>query len=184
MINWDLPGWDYFSVPNITQWPDCQVACNNDNKCVGWTYVKDRQINNNCFMKSGVPVLSSNDVCVSGVKPRQNNQQVAWIYVNRTLSQKNPKAAHDFMHAPLWLESPSTNSNQWFVEFDIFIDHSIIEIFEPQGGRFALTTRVYPEEINANNIGIYVTNFSGDVRINTIDAWNLTNIWSAASRKN
>ncbi len=177
MINWDLPGWDYGNVSNIIQWSECQIACNNDVKCVAWTFVKDRQINNNCFLKSGVPPLFSNAVCVSGVKPKQNNQQVVWVYINRTLSQKNPDAAHGLVHAPLWLESTSMN-NQWFFELDIFIDHSVIEVFEPEGGRFVITGRVYPEEANANNIGVYVTNSTGNIVINTIDIWNLTTIWT------
>ena len=177
MIDWNLDGWDYFSVPNITQWSNCQMACNADKKCAAWTFVASRKLDDNCFLKSGIPFLFPKVGSTSGVKPKQNNQQVAWVYVNRTLSQKSPNVSHDLMHAPLWLESTSMN-NQWFVELDIFIDHSVIEIFEPQGGRFAITTRVYPEEPNANNIGFYATQASGDVRINTIDVWNLTSIWA------
>ena len=177
MINWDLPGWDYGNVSDITQWSECEIACNNDVKCVAWTYVKDRQINNNCFLKSGVSFLNSNAVCVSGVKPKQNNKQFVWVYVNRTLSQKNPSPARGIVHAPLWLESTSMN-NQWFLELDIFIDHSVIEVFEPEGGQFVTTARVYPEEANANNIGVYVTNSTGNIVINTIDIWNLKTIWT------
>jgi len=177
MINWDLPGWDYGNVSSITQWPDCKIACDNDVKCVAWTFVKNRQINNNCFLKSGVPFVTANSVCVSGVKPRSNNQQIVWIYINRTLSQKDPDSAHDPVHAPLWLESTTMN-NEWFVELDIFIDHSVIEVFEPQGGRFAITSRVYPEEVNANNFGVYVNQGAGIIIINTIDIWNLTTIWT------
>jgi hypothetical protein len=179
MINWDLGGWDYFSVPSITQWSDCQIACDKDNKCHAWTFVKDRPINNNCFLKSGVPLLSPNTVCVSGVKQRKTNEQVVWIYLNRTLSQKNPDSAHGPIHAPLWLETTSMN-NQWFLQLDIFIDHSVIEIFEPQHGRFALTGRVYPEEENANNLAVYVNNApnsNDNIVINTIDVWNLNTIW-------
>jgi hypothetical protein len=176
MIGWDIPGWDYFSVPNINQWSECQVACNNDNQCISWTFVKDRAINNNCFMKSGVPFVDSNSVCVSGVKQKSANQQFVWVYVNRTLSQTDPDAAHGIIHAPLWLEAPTMN--QWLLELDIFIDHSVIEIFEPQGGRFAITGRVYPEEVNANYVGVYVNTAPGNILINTIDVWNLTTIWT------
>jgi hypothetical protein len=180
MISWDLPGWDYFSVPNITQWSDCQIACNKDNACQAWTFVKDRQINNNCFLKSGVPFLTSNSVCVSGVKQRGNNEQIIWIYIDRILSQKNPAAAHGLIHAPLWMETSFTN-NQWFLELNIFIDHSVIEIFEPRDGRFAITGRVYPEEENANNLAVYVNNAptnDENIIINTIDVWNLNTIWT------
>jgi len=177
MINRDLPGWDYGNVSNITQWSDCQIACNNDNKCVSWTFVKNRQIDNNCFLKSGIQFVYDNSVCVSGIKQKQTNEQIVWVYINRTLSEKNPSGAHGILHAPLRLESTSMN-NQWFIELDIFIDHSVIEIFEPQGGRFVITGRVYPEEENANHFGVYVNNAEENIVINTIDFWNLTTIWT------
>ena len=183
MTNWDLSGWDYFSVPNkkkTTQWSDCQIACRKDNICQAWTFVSDRQINNNCFLKSGVPLLTSNSVCISGVKQRENNEQLIWVYINRTLSQKNPHAAREPLHASLWMENTLKN-NQWFLELDIFIDHSVIEIFEPERGRFAITGRVYPEEENANYLAIYANNASnneGNIVIKTIDIWKLDTIWT------
>jgi hypothetical protein len=177
MPHWDLPGLDYGNVSDITQWSDCQIACNNDPKCAAWTYVGDRKINNNCFLKSGIPYPGEYPACVSGIKAKSNNQQLVWVIVNRTLSENNPSSAHGIMHAPLWLESPLPNT-QWFLELDIFIDHSIIEVFEPQGGRFAMTSRAYPEQANADNFGVYVNNSTGDIIINTIDFWNLTTIWT------
>lgn len=179
-MNWDLPGWDYFSVPNISLWSDCEIACNNDHICQAWTFVKDRQINNNCFLKSGVPFVNSASNCISGVKPKVNQEQLVWVYINRTLSQVNPNSAHGPIHAPLWLETTS-DDDQWFVELDIFIDHSVIEIYEPQGGRFVITGRVYPEDENANNLAVYVNNGPTNeerIIINTIDIWKLDSIWS------
>ena len=61
---------------------------------------------------------------------------------------------------------------------DIFIDHSVIEVLEPQGSRFVITARVYPEDVNANNFAIYVRDSPGNIILNTIDAWNLTTIWT------
>jgi sucrose-6-phosphate hydrolase SacC (GH32 family) len=177
MRDWNLPGWDYNNVSNITQWLQCQMACDNEVKCLAWTFVKDRQINANCFLKSGVPFGISASNHVSDVKPRQNNEQILWIYINRTLSQRNPDSAHGLYHAPLWLQS-TTTSNQWFLQLDIFIDHSVIEVFEPEGGRFVITARVYPEDVNANNFAVYVRDSPGNIILNTIDAWNLTTIWT------
>jgi sucrose-6-phosphate hydrolase SacC (GH32 family) len=179
LVNWDLGGWDYFSVPNITHWVDCQIACNQDTKCQAWTYVQDRQINNNCFMKSGVPFLTPNTVCISGVKQR-NYQQLIWIYINRTLSQKNPNAARGPVHAPLWMKTAS-NDNQWFLELDIFIDHSVIEVFEPQGGRAAITARVYPEEEDAKNLAVYALQIptnNDTIVMKSLDFWALNTIWT------
>ncbi len=180
MINWDLPGWDYFSVRNITQWLDCQSACDQDNKCQSWTYDAGRQINDNCFLKSGIPLKNANWLCVSGVKQRENNQQLIWIYINRVLSQKNPGAAHSPDHGVIWMESSMLNS-QWLLELDIFIDHSVIEIFEPQDGRIAITSRVYPEEENAKNLAIYALRIptnNDSIVIKSLDFWSLNTIWT------
>ncbi|KAL7271842.1 hypothetical protein RUND412_005369 [Rhizina undulata] len=61
------------------------------------------------------------------------------------------------------------------LEFDIFVDGSLVEVFV--GGRFALTTRVYPSRDDAMNVGLYVPEGSeavfGDVRVWTglLDVW-------------
>ena len=72
-------------------------------------------------------------------------------------------------------------NNQWFLELDIFIDHSVIEVFEPQGGRVAITTRVYPEEDTAENLAVYVNDgptTNENIIIDTLDIWNLNSIWT------
>jgi sucrose-6-phosphate hydrolase SacC (GH32 family) len=180
MINWDFPGWDYFSVPNISHWPDCRSACDQDNKCQSWTYDASKQINNNCFLKSGIPLKYPSWTCVSGVKQQGNNQQLVWIYLNRVLSERNPGADHTPIHGVVWMESPMIN-NQGLLELDIFVDHSVIEIFEPQEGRIAITGRVYPEEENAKNLAVYAlhapTN-NDTIVIKTLDFWTLNTIWT------
>ncbi|CAF0921458.1 unnamed protein product [Adineta ricciae] len=180
MLNWDLPAWDYLSVPSIIEWSECETACNRDTKCQAWTFVKDRQVNNNCFLKSGVPFPNPNSVCVSGVKQRGDDKQILWVYMNRILSQKNPDAAHDIIYAPLWVETTTTNAH-WFLQLDIFVDHSVIEVFEPQGGRFALTGHVYPEDGNADNLAVYINDGPVDddsIVIDTLDIWKLNTIWT------
>ena len=180
MMNWDLPGWDYLSVSNILEWSHCQMACYQDNRCQAWTFVKNRSINNNCFLKSGVPLLTSNIGCISGVKQRHEHSQVIWIYVDRTLSQKNPAAAHQPIHAPVWMKT-SIMDDQWLLQLSIFIDHSVIEIFEPQSGQFAITGRVYPEESDADHLAVYVNNIPSNneqIIINVIDIWKLNTIWT------
>lgn len=174
MFNSDLPGWDYLSVPNITKPIDCQSACNNDQICQSWTFVSDRPLNNNCFLKSGVPFLNENSVCTSGVKQRQIDEQLIWFYVNRTLSETNPGANRGIVHAPIWLQSSKISNDQWFLELQIYLDHSVIEIFDPQIGRIALSTRVYPEVIDdGDHLGVFVTENSSDneIILNSIDLW-------------
>ncbi|CAF1419097.1 unnamed protein product [Adineta steineri] len=178
MMNWDFPGFDYFSVPNVTQWFDCQSACDHDNKCHAWTYDTSKQINNNCFLKSGIPLKYASWFCVSGVKQQKINQQLVWIYINRVLSQRNPGASHSPIHGTIWMNSTMLN-NQFLLELDIFIDHSVIEIFEPQNGRIAITGRVYPEEENAKNLGVYalrIPTIEDNIIIKTLDFWTLTAI--------
>ncbi|UJR36994.1 hypothetical protein I4U23_029702 [Adineta vaga] len=181
MINWDLPGWDYFSVPNINRWLDCQFACNQDNRCQAWTYDAGRQLSDNCFLKSGIPLKNGNWLCVSGVKQQMNNQQQPiWIYMDRVLSQRNPEAAHSPYHDVIWME-PSIVNSLFTLELEIFIDHSVIEIFEPQNGRVAITGRVYPEEQTAKNLAVYarlIPTTNDSIVIKTLDFWSLDTIWN------
>lgn len=177
---WDLQGWDYQSVPNITKWSDCQIACDHDNRCQCWTFDISRHIDDNCFLKSGIPLLVSKSVSISGVKQRKTNQQPVWIYINRMLSQREPSAANSPYYGVVWLES-SMSTNQTSLQLDIFIDHSIIEVFEPQNGGTAITARVYPEEEDAKHVGIYaldVPSTSDNIVIKTLDFWNLNSIYT------
>lgn len=181
MPTWDLPGWDYFSVPSIINSSYCQHACDQDVKCRSWTFDSAKQINNNCFLKTGIPYLVARLSCTSGVKQSEKNQQqLIWLYINRTLSQQNPSASRSLLSGTIWLESEPLNT-QWSLGLNIFIDHSVIEVFEPQGGRVAIATRVYPEEDTAENLAIYVNNGPANnqsIIIDTLDIWSLNSIWS------
>lgn len=178
MLGMDLPGWDYQSVENIKDSLACYEACEQDSNCQSWTFVSNRVVNDNCFLKSGVPYVTSNSVCTSGVKQRLASNKLVWIYVDRHLSQMNPDAAHDTVHAPLWLQAEFLAT----VELDIFIDHSVIEIFEKTEGRFALTTRVYPEDEDAEHFAFYVKRPSTSdvpIQMNKLEFWSLSGIWSS-----
>jgi sucrose-6-phosphate hydrolase SacC (GH32 family) len=180
IMNWDLPGWDYYFVPNITQWSDCQVACYHDNRCQSWTFDISRKINDNCFLKSGIPLLVSKSVSISGVKQRENNQQPVWIYIDRTLSQSNPSAGRYPFFGVIWMESSGSN-NSLSLELDIFVDHSVIEVFESQEGRIAITGRAYPEEENAQVVAAYALHVpmnNDSIIIKTLDYWTLNTIWT------
>jgi sucrose-6-phosphate hydrolase SacC (GH32 family) len=182
MINWDFQGWDYFSVQNISQWPDCKSACDQDDKCHAWTFDASRSKDQHCFLKSGIPLKFASWTCVSGVKQQKTNQQQqpVWIYINRVLSQYNPASAHSPIHSVIWMESPTLTS-QWSLELDIFIDHSVIEVFEPQGGRAAITARVYPEEEDAKNLAVYALQIptnNDTIVMKSLDFWALNTIWT------
>lgn len=179
--NWDIPGYDYLSVPGVNESLDCQYACNADIKCRAWTYVSTRPLNNNCFLKSGIPHLEADSTMTSGVKQHgTKQQQLVWVYINRTLSQQNPGASRATLAETFWMDSESSN-DQWFLHLNIFIDHSIIEVFEPQDGRVAMTTRVYPEQDTAKQLAVYVNTgptTNQYVTINTLDIWALNGIWT------
>ncbi|CAF1027765.1 unnamed protein product [Adineta ricciae] len=180
MLNWDLPGWDYFSVPHVNFWLDCQTACNRDNRCQAWTYDASRKLNDNCFLKSGIPLKTGNWLCISGVKQQEKDQQPVWIYIDRVLSQRNPDAAHSPYHDVIWMESSAENALS-SLELDIFVDHSVIEIFEPRNGRVAITGRVYPEEETAKYLSVYARHIptnNESIVIKTLDFWTLDSIWN------
>jgi sucrose-6-phosphate hydrolase SacC (GH32 family) len=179
--DWDVVGYDYLSVPSITSSFDCQRACDDDAKCRAWTFVSNRQVNNNCFLKTGIPYLEADPTCTSGIKQRvTKQQQLVWIYINRTLSQQNPGASRVPLAGTFWMDSESSN-DQWFLHLNIFVDHSVIEVFESQGGRVIITTRVYPEEDTADKLAVYVNTgptTNQNIIINTLDVWSLNGIWT------
>ncbi|CAF3666451.1 unnamed protein product [Rotaria socialis] len=108
MPNWDVPGWDYFSVPGITNSLDCQHAFGN-------TELGGRL---DLYLR------------LKQSETKQQQQQLVWVYTNRTLSQRRSGASRDPLAGTIWLESESLN-DQWFLELNIFIDHSVVEVFEP-----------------------------------------------------
>jgi sucrose-6-phosphate hydrolase SacC (GH32 family) len=116
----------------------------------------------------------------SGIKRRQTNEeQLVWIATDRTLSQSNPGAGRYALAGTRWLQSEPI-SNQCFLQLNNFIDHSIIEVFESQQDRRAITTRVYPEDDIARNLAVYVNRGSATdefIIINSLDNSILDSIW-------
>lgn len=183
IVNWDLPGYDYASAYNITNPSSCQHSCDQDAKCRAWSFVNTGQVNDNCFLKTGIPRLEADSTCVSGVKQSSSSeqQQLAWIYINRTLSQSNPAASRDPVAAAIWMEATEHPYGQWILDLDIFIDHSVIEVFEPKSGRLAITSRVYPEDITADKLAVFVHSASAskqNITIESLDTWLLDSIWT------
>jgi len=65
----NLFGMDYRHF-TTEEWNVCNNACNKDNKCSSWTWVKPgiKGPEGFCFLKNGIPDKSLNDCCVSGIK--------------------------------------------------------------------------------------------------------------------
>ena len=162
-------------MSNITKWSDCQVSCDKDDRCQSWTFDSSRQIDNNCFLKTGVPLLVSKSVSISGVKQRTDDLQPVWISINRTLSQRNPSAGNSPFYGVIWLEQST-------IELDVFVDHSMIEVFDNELGRLAITARVYPEDEIANNVALFASEIPTDqdkIIVKSVDFWKLNSIFSS-----
>ncbi|HFB66442.1 MAG TPA: VWA domain-containing protein [Aeromonadales bacterium] len=72
-LNMDRPGGGDFRhiVPSSDDPVLCQQACQKDEHCKAWTYVKPNTIQGdkpNCWLKSSIPDAVANSCCVSGLK--------------------------------------------------------------------------------------------------------------------
>ena len=69
--NVERPGADYLNLVLEQGSPPrfCRDACQNDERCHSWTYVRPGagDPNPRCFLKSQVPEARPNPCCVSGV---------------------------------------------------------------------------------------------------------------------
>jgi hypothetical protein len=69
----DRPGSDYrdFDLPRGAQPEACQEACEFDDQCRAFTYVRAGVQSDfpRCWLKSSAPPANANDCCVSGVRP-------------------------------------------------------------------------------------------------------------------
>jgi hypothetical protein len=67
------PGMDYHNYElSIPDWTFCKSSCDDDPKCMAWTYVKANTTQGpqaRCWLKSGVPEKKTDTSCISGVKP-------------------------------------------------------------------------------------------------------------------
>jgi hypothetical protein len=69
--NFDRPGMDFKNFDVASEDPGiCESACNNDQRCKAWTYVRPgvQGSKARCWLKSGIPPLRSNACCTSGIK--------------------------------------------------------------------------------------------------------------------
>lgn len=71
--NTDRPGYDFrnFSIRRPSP-SACQNACNNDQRCLAWTYVKPGVQGRyaRCWLKHPIPAAVYNPCCVSGLRTR------------------------------------------------------------------------------------------------------------------
>lgn len=68
--NIDRPGMDYRRITAPGDPPECRRLCDQDSRCVSWTFVarKVQGPTSFCYLKNGVPDAREDDCCTSGVK--------------------------------------------------------------------------------------------------------------------
>jgi hypothetical protein len=122
---------------------------------------------NNCWLKSSIPASNPNPQTISGAK--------GLLRTNRTLSSLYPRADRFPEFGPLLPPAPGSDAVANTVTLHVFVDHSIVEVFVNEG-RERLTSRVYPTLPSSRFVELFVDG-PHDVRINSIDAWQLRSIW-------
>jgi hypothetical protein len=67
--NTDRPGQDYSNAPSRGA-SDCMTACQLENQCRAWTYVRAgiQGASGRCWLKKAVPQARRNTCCTSGVR--------------------------------------------------------------------------------------------------------------------
>jgi PAN domain len=67
--NFDRPGYDFWNAPSGGA-ADCSFACQAENKCRAFTFVRPGRHDpfGRCFLKSAVPKAIRNNCCTSGVR--------------------------------------------------------------------------------------------------------------------
>lgn len=146
----------------------CKMACNDADNCVAWTArpgttapspmsSKSNSSGWRCAMHKTYPLHSTTDNApgfapysdgsVSGYRP-QTALHFSSMYVNRQKSSHDlingtrsytARFGHFEFSGTLWLHKKTDKT----VELHAFVDKSIVELFG-QGGRGAITARVYP----------------------------------------
>lgn len=93
------------------------------------------------------------------------------VYIDRTGSSLSTAAEKGVQGGPVDLAPGET------VRLHIFLDNSVIEVFI--NDRLALTSRVYPQR--ATSLGLDVFAEGGDVKVKSIDIWQMQPIWTPES---
>lgn len=84
--NTDRPGGDYNNLGNLRDATVCQRKCQEDNRCLAWTFVKANTIYgpdsySECYLKDSVPQKRTHTSCESGVITRQTTLDDVKTYI-------------------------------------------------------------------------------------------------------
>ena len=162
----DIPGGDYWDQPMSATATDdsnaalCGNMCDESQKCVAWTYVRKQpaatgplldpppfDFSPRCSLKftlvDDFPTKPSS-CCTSGYP------QGAYLSILRATS--NTAGATKPLLTRTLLNTTSTGSS---TQFDIFVDHSIIEVYKDQGLDVG-SARVYPPTLGDTEVSVQV----------------------------
>eukprot|EP01120_Amphizonella_sp_Union-15-10_P013256 TRINITY_DN6131_c0_g1_i2.p1 TRINITY_DN6131_c0_g1~~TRINITY_DN6131_c0_g1_i2.p1 ORF type:complete len:542 (-),score=99.75 TRINITY_DN6131_c0_g1_i2:112-1737(-) len=171
--NTDLPGGDYrdFYYNNETDEKAniavCYETCQRESQCKAWTYVRKGDPGSlatpRCSLKNSVPGQATNTYCVSGVIGSTVN-------LDRSVSGTDGDKTIQGGILPM-------KSSDVSVNFHVFIDRSIIEVFA-QNGRARITSRVYPSPLD---LGVSLFSASGTM-VSSLDVWTMGSSWTSFNK--
>lgn len=101
------------------------------------------------------------------------------VIVDRThsslIKEFNNETMTGYFYPYTVMQYPSNNATQELMNWNIFLDGSLLEIYINE--RFSLTTRIYPSMESSNGFGIYVAD-GAQVSVEKADSWfGLYNVW-------
>jgi sucrose-6-phosphate hydrolase SacC (GH32 family) len=171
--NTDLPGGDYQDIPlnpnatDVENAANCSALCAAQQPCVAWTSTRlgfpsppPYNYSPRCSLKSNIPNQNpSAPCCISGVR---GGWQLA---VNRTNAGGDGNLGGR-------QASFVVKEGEDTITLRVFVDHSIVEGFV-QGGRVAITSRVYPTDPDALHVAAYAV--GGGATLLEYTSWSLAN---------
>eukprot|EP01117_Protostelium_nocturnum_P017562 TRINITY_DN7173_c0_g1_i3.p1 TRINITY_DN7173_c0_g1~~TRINITY_DN7173_c0_g1_i3.p1 ORF type:complete len:588 (-),score=156.19 TRINITY_DN7173_c0_g1_i3:3-1766(-) len=150
----DLPGSDYNDFPNLIDAFACRRVCNDDVGCAAFTFVAKTSTSiSHCFLKRPDSVNpTSKSGVTSGFK--------AHVFLDASKSSLAEPTRSLMM--PIY--------NSINLDVRIVLDNSVVEIFL-NGGRYSMTSRIYPTLPDAINIEF--KGEKGSTLISKFDLWKM-----------
>eukprot|EP01138_Halocafeteria_seosinensis_P014222 gb/GECG01014521.1/.p1 GENE.gb/GECG01014521.1/~~gb/GECG01014521.1/.p1 ORF type:complete len:531 (+),score=49.42 gb/GECG01014521.1/:1-1593(+) len=152
-VETDRPGGDFrdilYAREHSNNIKNCSEECQFDPSCLAWTYVPagapdDDDPNGlpRCSLKWYVPRAHDNPDCVSGVVASST------LFVDRSHSGGNGNKTRQGGRLPM-------KTGETLVDLRVLSDHSVIEVFG-QRGRARIASRIYPQDPEAVNGGLFL----------------------------
>lgn len=186
-----MPGVDLWDEVNGDRHRDtgglaeaCEQGCKVDAGCGAWTFTQTKNgtvCRTKAMAQRSLVVVDGSPGCflpnyggwgdnassISGFK-QQPGLRFALLYIDRVHSSADPAVFGSFGYAQMLRIVPGEDSS---LQLHAFVDRSIVEVFG-QGGRAAVTARVYPTLPAADGIALYNAG-PNPVIVRAVRAWQL-----------